>query len=73
VKPEDAEAIFYQTYGSYPEWREVDKPLIQQELRLKCWKAVIDAITKEVDAQWARRMLDLMSAPKGHTSDSSLV
>jgi hypothetical protein len=69
VKPEDAEAIFYQTYGSYPEWKEVDKPLIQQELRLKCWKAVIDAITKEVDAQWARRWLDVMSEQETRHSE----
>jgi hypothetical protein len=67
VKPEDAEAIFYQTYGSGLEWREVDKPLVQRELQMKAWKAVIDAITKEVDAQWARRMLDIMNEPVRHS------
>jgi hypothetical protein len=67
MKPEDAEAIFYQTYGSYPEWREVDKPLIQQELRLKCWQAVIDAIVRETDAFWATRMLELMNEPDRHS------
>jgi hypothetical protein len=67
MKPEDAEAIFYQTYGSYPEWREVDKPLIQQELRLKCWRAVIDAIVRETDAFWATRMLELMNEPDRHS------
>jgi hypothetical protein len=69
MKPEDAEAIFYQTYGSYPEWKDVAKPLIQQELRLKCWQSVIDAITKEVDAQWARRWLDVMSEQETRHSE----
>jgi hypothetical protein len=63
VTPEQVEAIFYKEYGSGM-YKQTDKPLIQQALRKRCWQAVIDAITHEVDAEWARRMLDLMNAPK---------
>jgi hypothetical protein len=67
MKPEDAEAIFYQTYGTGMEWREVDKPLVQRDLQMKAWKAVIDAIVRETDAFWAARMLELMNEPARHS------
>ncbi len=57
MTPEQAEAIFYETYGE-GNWPAVGKPVIQKELRDKCWQAVIDAVSKETCADIAKEYLD---------------
>ena len=48
MTPERAEAIFYERYSrSMDEWKEVNKPLVQSELRRASWQAVIDVMNDE--------------------------
>ena len=56
MSPERAEEIFYEAYRAGL-WGRVGEPLVQRELRMSCWKAVVDAVESEYAAEIARRYL----------------
>ena len=52
MSPERAEEIYYETYGVVlGEFAERREPVIQRELMLKCWAAVVEAVRREVMAE----------------------
>lgn len=56
MTPDDAESIFYAEYRN-GDWQHPGKPLVQQELRRRCWQAVIDAVRAEYAREMAADML----------------
>ena len=60
MSPDRAEEVFYECYRA-GQWGRVDEPLVQRELRLSCWRAVIDAVEREYAAKLAGVYLDGMS------------
>lgn len=50
MSPERAEEIFYEVYRAGL-WHFTDKPVLQRELRLACWAAVVEAVRREVMAE----------------------
>lgn len=57
MSPERAEDIFYTCYRD-GRWGEVDKPLVQVELRMRCWQAVIDEMEREFVERLALKYLE---------------
>lgn len=58
MTPEQAQEIYYKAYAEKMAGRDYDKPLVQKELRDGAWKAVLEAHRKEIDREWATRLLD---------------
>ncbi len=60
MTPEQAEEIYYAEYRkSGIAQHACNNPVSQKEIRRAAWQAVIDAIYKEVDTDWAKRILAL--------------
>lgn len=58
VSPERAEEIYYEAYGvGLVEFAERREPVVQRELRLKCWAAVVDAVERDFAARMAQTYL----------------
>ena len=54
MSPERAEAIYYEAYGAgLGEFSERREPVVQRELMLKCWAAVVDAVERDYAARLA--------------------
>ena len=52
MSPERAEEIYYEAYGVVlGEFAERREPVVQRELMLKCWAAVVEAVRREVMAE----------------------
>jgi hypothetical protein len=56
MTPDEAESIFYAEYR-IGEWKEPGKPLVQKELKARCWQKVIDAVRAEYAREIAENML----------------
>jgi hypothetical protein len=59
LTPEKLEEIYYAAYREKRKDKEycVTKPVIQQELNMAAWKAVLDAMVSASDLEWAERYL----------------
>lgn len=58
MSPECAEAIYYEAYGAgLGEFAERREPVVQRELMLKCWAAVVAAVEREYAARLAETYL----------------
>lgn len=66
MTPEKARDLYYERYSEYmkSQHRQWDKPVIQDELSLRAWADVIDAIQSECDKDWAERYLALEASKK---------
>ena len=58
ITPGQARDIYYATRRGDPAWQLVEKPLIQEELDLRAWKAVIDAVRAEVEMEMAAKLVE---------------
>lgn len=61
MTPEEAEDIYYAAYRDSMHRQQISdrNPVNQAIVRKDAWQAVIDAVTKEIDTDWARRFLAL--------------
>lgn len=58
MSPERAEEVFYEAYGLVlGEFADMREPVVQRELRLKCWAAVVAAVEREYAARLAETYL----------------
>lgn len=58
MTPEEAESIFYAAYReSAHDQHMANSPVNQARVRKAAWQAVIDAVAKEIDTDWAKRFL----------------
>ena len=57
LTPEKLEEIYYEAYRKrYAEWGGTN-PVVQYDLRMAGWQAVLDAMTAASDLEWAERYL----------------
>lgn len=66
MTPQQAEDIYYAAYRDEGVRMHMENKLVDQNaLRMACWQAVIDAVTKEIDTDWAKRFLAFDEYHKG--------
>ena len=59
MTPEQAEEIFYQAKNvAYFKANEYQRSAIQREVEMEGWKAVIEAIRKEVESALVKEMME---------------
>lgn len=61
MTPDQAEEVFYAEYRN-GNWREPGKPLVQRELKTRCWQKVIDAVRADYAREIAATMLTGIAA-----------
>lgn len=59
MTPEEAQSLYYQSVRlKYREFVESNEPVKQRECDLAGFKAVIDAVRKETDIEWATKLTE---------------
>ena len=61
MTPEKARDVYHAARRNDPAWHSVDKPLIQEELDVRAWQAVVDAITREIELEIAVKLSQKIS------------
>lgn len=57
VSPDEAEKIYYQAYSKALSENTGVVAVVQKELRMKAWQAVVDKINQENDLKYAEQYL----------------
>jgi len=57
VSPDEAEKIYYQAYSKALSENPGVVAVVQKELRMKAWQAVVDKINQENDLKYAEQYL----------------
>jgi len=57
VSPDEAERIYYQAYSKALSENPGVVAVVQKELRMKAWQAVVDKINQENDLKYAEQYL----------------
>ena len=61
MSPKEAKTIYYKAYEAEYKRQHLkwDQPVVQHDAEMVAWKAVIDAIAREIDNDWAKKYLAL--------------
>jgi hypothetical protein len=62
MTPDEAETVYYAEYGRISKGHDQTKPLVQKELRMHAWQAVIDAVRADYAREIAGGMLTGIAA-----------